>query len=331
MPCARIAPGLVRQEGDLGRRHPEPADVEQEEVVQRIGADGAFRRLDHPILGRHQLGRNLGVQNGVQRVTRARADQVACRHPADQMPDQRLRHPAVDIVMAHMVADAIGGPAQRQFRQVPGPQHKGPVLIGQPEQIIGPQPRLHVLEGDVVHRLTLGVGVADVLEHLFGGGADVDLGARDAQRGHQRPGVGLGPVRGREPRHGEAQDIGPRQIQPVEGAARDQQGLGRIQPAGHADHQRLGAGRRHAAHQPLNLDIERLIAVLIQPPGVVRHEGEPVQRPDQFAGLIILARHEGHDRRRLAFVSRTFGEGAVPQSVQPDSAHVHVGDGQMAV
>ena len=86
--------------------------------------------------------------------------------------------------MAHMVADAICGPAQRQFRQVAGAQHERLVLVRQPEQIVGPQPRLHILEGDVVDRPTLGVGMADVLEHLFGGGADVDLGARNAQRGH---------------------------------------------------------------------------------------------------------------------------------------------------
>ena len=89
---ARVAPGLVRQEGDLGRRHAEPAEVEQEEVVQRIGADRPLGRLDHPVLGGDQFGRDLGVQNGVQRLARLAADQIARRHPADQMADQRLGH-----------------------------------------------------------------------------------------------------------------------------------------------------------------------------------------------------------------------------------------------
>ena len=32
--------------------------------------------------------------------------------------------------MAHVVADAVGGPAQRQFRQVAGAQDKAAVLVG---------------------------------------------------------------------------------------------------------------------------------------------------------------------------------------------------------
>ena len=49
------------------------------------------------------------------------------------------------------------------------------MLVGEAEQIVGAQARLHVLEGDVVDRLALGERVADVGQHLARGRADVDL------------------------------------------------------------------------------------------------------------------------------------------------------------
>uniref|UniRef100_A0A0N4ZIW7 LigA n=1 Tax=Parastrongyloides trichosuri TaxID=131310 RepID=A0A0N4ZIW7_PARTI len=327
----RVAPGLMRQIGDLGRLQAEAADVEQEEVVQRIGADDALRRLDRPVgARRHQLGRDLGGQNGVQGRRRRLAHQLTLGHPADQVLDQGLRHPAVDVVVAHVVADAIGAPAQRQFRQVAGAQHEAVVLIGQAEQIVGAQARLHVLEGDVVHRLAVREGVADVAQHLFGGGANVDLGPRHAQRRHQRPGVGLGAFRRGEPRHGEGQNARARQLQPVKSATGDQQGLRRIQPSRNADHQGLRPRRRHPPHQPLDLDVEGLETVLIQTRGVVRHEGEAVQRTDQGVGR-PLPRLERNHRRGLALDPGAVGEGAVAQAVQTDAVHVHVGDRQMAM
>ena len=80
--------------------------------------------------------------------------------------------------MAHLVADAVGAPAQRQLREVAGADHDALVLVGEAEQIVGAQARLHVLEGDVVDRLAAGERVADVGQHLAGGRADVDLAAR---------------------------------------------------------------------------------------------------------------------------------------------------------
>ncbi|MNN55918.1 hypothetical protein D3C81_1708230 [compost metagenome] len=99
------------QIGHLGRLQAEPADVEQEKIVQRIGADDGLGRLDRPVgARRHQFGRNLGGQNGGQRRRRRLAHQTALGHPADQVLDQGFRYPAVDVVVAHVVADAIGAP-----------------------------------------------------------------------------------------------------------------------------------------------------------------------------------------------------------------------------
>ena len=78
------------------------------------------------------------------------ADVAAGCDEADQVLDQRLRHRGVDVVVAHLVADAVGAPAQRQFGQVAGADHDAVVVVGEPEQIVGAQARLHILKGDVV-------------------------------------------------------------------------------------------------------------------------------------------------------------------------------------
>ena len=94
--------------------------------------------------------------------------------------------------MRHLIADAIGAPAERQFGQIAGADHQPAIVVGEAEQIVGAQPGLHVLEGHVVERLARGRGVADIGQHLLRRGADVDLGAGDAERAHQPPGIGLG-------------------------------------------------------------------------------------------------------------------------------------------
>ena len=52
--------------------------------------------------------------------------------------------------MGHLVADTIGGPAERQFRKVTRAEDQRTVQIGKTEEIIRPQAGLHVLERDVV-------------------------------------------------------------------------------------------------------------------------------------------------------------------------------------
>ena len=128
------------QEGDLGRLQPEAGDVEQAEVLQRIGADDGLGALDLTVrAGRNQLRADLGGEDLVEHAGGLRRDQVAHGDPADQVLDQGLGHRAVDIVVAHLVADAVGAPAQTQLRQVPGPQDEGVVAPGEAEQIVRAQ------------------------------------------------------------------------------------------------------------------------------------------------------------------------------------------------
>ena len=77
--------------------------------------------------------------------------------------------------MRHLVADAIGAPAEREFGEIAGADDDAAMMVGEPEQIVRSQARLHVLERDVVDLLALAEGMADVLQHLRRGGADVEL------------------------------------------------------------------------------------------------------------------------------------------------------------
>ena len=78
------------------------------------------------------------------------AELLGVDRPAEQELDQRLGHRGVDVVVRHLVADAVGGPAERQLGQVAGAEHDPPVVVGQAEQVRGPLAGLDVLVGDVV-------------------------------------------------------------------------------------------------------------------------------------------------------------------------------------
>ena len=192
-------PGLPGEIGDLGREKAVAGRIEQVEILQGIGPDDALGRLDRAIrAGRHQLRRDLGGEDIGQHSRRLFADVAARRDETDQMLDQRLGDRGVRVVMRHVVADAVGAPAERQFRQIAGADHQPAIVVRQPEQVVGAQPGLDVLEGHVVERLALRRGVADIGKHLIGRRADVDLGAADPQRLDQPPGIGLGLIAGRK-------------------------------------------------------------------------------------------------------------------------------------
>ena len=168
-------------------------------------------------------------------VGRLLADVARGGDEADQVLDQRLGDRAVGIVVRHVIADAIGAPAQPQLGQIAGADHHAAMLVGQAEQVVGAQARLHVLEGDVVDLLALGEGMADVGQHLPGRRLDVDLGRRDAQRLHQPPGVLVRLVRGAEARQRVGEHVLARQPELVHRPAGDDQRLGRIEAARDAD------------------------------------------------------------------------------------------------
>ena len=98
--------------------------------------------------------------------------------PADHEADQRLGHGRVDRVVRHLVADAVRAPAQRELGQVARADHEAALVVGEPEQVRGALAGLDVLERDVVDLLAARVRVLEVLEHLLGARADVDLARR---------------------------------------------------------------------------------------------------------------------------------------------------------
>jgi fructose/tagatose bisphosphate aldolase len=42
--------------------------------------------------------------------------------------------------VAHLVADAVGAPAERELGQVAGAEHDAAALVGEAEQVVGAQP-----------------------------------------------------------------------------------------------------------------------------------------------------------------------------------------------
>ena len=164
------------QERDLRRAEAVAQDVEEVEVLQRVRADLGLAALHLLVLaGRHELRGDLGVEHVEQHLVDLVVELLRRRHPPDQVLDQRLRHAGVDVVVRHLVADAVGAPAQRQLGEVAGAQHDPAALVGGAEQVVGAQPGLDVLERDVVHRLARRERVAQVLEHEPGGLGDVEL------------------------------------------------------------------------------------------------------------------------------------------------------------
>ena len=132
-----------------------PEDVVEREVLQRVGA----RRWPRWTAG--LLALLVGISSGVISCSTISAstalvslgELAGLGHPADQVLDQRLGHPGVDVVVRHLVADAVGAPAQRELGEVAGAEHDAAAMVGEAEEVVGAQPRLDVLEGHVVDRL----------------------------------------------------------------------------------------------------------------------------------------------------------------------------------
>ena len=52
---------------------------------------------------------------------------------ADEMLYERLRNRGVNVVVGHLIADAIGAPAQCKLGKISGPDHQSAVLVGEPK------------------------------------------------------------------------------------------------------------------------------------------------------------------------------------------------------
>ena len=222
----------------MARLLPPADDVVEEEVVELVWPDLLLGALHRAIFARrHQFGRDLRVKDRQQHFIGVVVELAGLRAPADEVLDQRFRNARIDPVMAHMVAHAIGAPAERQFAQIARADHPAAMLARQPKQVIGPQAGLHILEGYIIDRFTICEGMADIFEHGGGCGADVDFFRGDPHRLHQLPRIGFGVIGSAEAGHGVAADGGARQAQLVARLGRNDQRVGAVQPARNADHQ----------------------------------------------------------------------------------------------
>src|SRR5205085_12525080 len=57
------------------------------------------------------------------------------RHPPDQVLDEGLRHAGVDVVVRHLVADAVGAPAQRELGQVARADDDAAAVVREAEEV----------------------------------------------------------------------------------------------------------------------------------------------------------------------------------------------------
>ena len=283
--ACRIAPGVLGQERDLRGAEPVAQHVEEREVLQRVRPDRRLAALHGLVVAvvstGHELGGDLGVEHVGEHVTHLGRELPRRHHPPDQVLDQRLRHARVDVVVRHLVADAVGAPAQRQLREVTGAQHDPAALVGRPEEVVGAQPGLHVLERHVVHRLACRERMPQLAQHEPRGLGDVELGERHAERLGQADRVALRAVARREARQREREDVRARPLLPVHRLGRHDQRVGRVKAARNADHD-LGVRERP---QPLlkacDLDVVGLEAVLGKARRVGGHEREALDRPAQ--------------------------------------------------
>ena len=328
----RVAPGLQRQEGDLRRAEAIAQRVEQVEILQRIGADLGLGALDRAAFRRRdQLRRDLGLEDRVEHRRDLRIEVARGTRPTDQVLDQRLRHAGIDVVVRHLVADAIGAPAERQFRQVAGAEHDPVDMVGGTEQVVGAEARLHVLEGDVVDRLPAAVGMTEVGQHLPRRRADIQLMRRHADRRHQPVRIALGAVGRPEARHGIGDDVGARLAQQVHRLGRDDQRLRRVEPARDADDDALDPRRLQPLGQAGDLDVVGLVAILGEPPRVGRDEGEALDRPlePDIAVGRVQPEGDGPEAGRRRGVAPVVVEGALPHAVLPQQVEVDIGDGDL--
>src|SRR3546814_11350742 len=101
--------------------------------------------------------------------------------PANEMLDQRLRNAGVDAVMAHMVANAVGAPAEREFREITGAEDAAAVLVRQPAPVIRAQAGLHIFECAIQEGFAVGLGLTDLFEPSLRGRFDDALFGDDAK------------------------------------------------------------------------------------------------------------------------------------------------------
>ena len=116
--------------------------------------------------------------------------------------------------------------------------------------------------------------MAEILQHLRGHRADVDLLERDAERLAELVRVRLRVVARREARHRVRQDVGARASEAVHRLGRDDERVRRVETTRDTDDDLRLADRAHALLECADLDLVRLVAVLGEAGFVGGHERE---------------------------------------------------------
>ncbi len=175
---------------------------------------------------------------------------------------------AVDAIHRHMIA-VVGGPAQRQFRQIAGAYYHTAGLIGNVHQYLGAFSRLSVFKGDAV----VGKIMSDVGKMGFYRITDIHSAEGYPQFLTQLFRIGAGAIGGAEAGHGDSDNICAGPFQQIHSADSDQQCQGGVQSAGNANYRCF----RPRVHQPffqsLRLNGENQFTAFSAMRLIVRHKG----------------------------------------------------------
>ena len=292
----------------------------------------------HQILG---LLRNLAIARWWQKLGGHRRIEDIEQHlgntPAKdisrithQMTHKRLGHARVDGVHAHVVA-VIGGPAERQLRQIARADDKTASLVGQIHQNLRTLAGLAVLVGHVLH----GRIVLNVLEVLFHGRVNRNLAEAHAQVAGKRLGIRLGTMRRTKTWHGNRRDTRARQPQRIEGTHGHKQCQRGVQATRKADDRSLGARVGKAGLEASSLQIENSLAALGQITVVGRHKGRAGENAVDVAGITqnrLFGRHalkrklNGRGLRRIVRA----GPRRRATALGNQAVKIDVGDGHVA-
>ena len=123
-PCTArfVGPGVVGEEGDFGGAEAVARRVVEVEVLQLVGADlllGGLKQRGRIVTRmRNEFRRDLGVHDGLEKFTGGVAELLCRDDPAQEILDEGLGDGGVDVVVGHMIADAIRRPPQGQLAQV---------------------------------------------------------------------------------------------------------------------------------------------------------------------------------------------------------------------